>query len=142
MVAQDPADARATIVVLVDGTCVFCNRLVSFLLKRDRQRIFRYAQIQGETATAVFARHDLVADVDTIYAVTDFGGPQERVWADGEAGRRIWPRTYRLAAILRVVPLVLLNLQYRLFARVRYRLFGQADACIMPSAEERQYFLP
>ena len=128
--------------LLVDGTCIFCNRLVSFLLRRDRGQLFRYAQIQGETATALFSRHKLIADIDTIYAITDFGGPAERVWTDGAASRRIWPQIYRIAKVLHIVPLFLLNLQYRLFAKIRYRLFGQAQACIAPTAEERSRFLP
>jgi len=68
--------------------------------------------------------------------------PGERVWIDGEAGRQIWPRLYRLARLLRWVPRPLLNLCYRFFARIRYRLFGQARQCIVPTPEERARSLP
>ena len=42
---------------------------------------------------------------------------------------------------LRLVPRPLADLGYRLFARVRYRLFGRRDACRVPAPEERARFL-
>lgn len=137
-----PSDADHEIVIFVDGTCLFCNGLVVFLLRRDARRQFRFAHVQGETARRVLSRHDLEPDIDIIYAVTGHGSSTECVWMDGEAGRKIWPRIYRSAILLRFVPLWLLNLQYRLFARIRYRLFGQADACVVPTAEHSNRFLP
>ena len=80
-------------------------------------------------------------DIDGIYAVTGFGEKDEHVWLDGQAGRQIWPRLFPWAVLLRFVPLFLLNWQYRVFAKVRYRLFGQATTCIAPSATERPRFL-
>ena len=127
--------------ILVDGTCVFCTRLVSRVLRHPRGGDFRFAHLQSQLARALLARHGLHPDIDTIYAITDHGGASEHVWLDGEAGRRIWPRLYPLAVLLRFIPLPLLNLQYRLFARIRYRLFGQADRCIVPTEAERARFL-
>ena len=135
------SETSSTILILVDGTCIFCNRLVSQILRWDKRGLFRFTHLQGERARALLARHGIVLDIDTIYAVTDYGGANERVHLDGEAGRLIWPRLFRLAWLLYLVPLFVLNLQYRLLAKVRYRLFGQADACIVPSPEERLRFL-
>lgn len=135
-----PSTQRPTL-VLVDGTCIACNGIVRFIVRHDRCRRFRYAHLQGELAREVLQRHGLQPDIDTIYAITDYGGPEERVHVDGEAGRQIWPRLFRVASLLRFVPLPLLNLQYRFFAKIRYRLFGQASTCILPSPEERTLFL-
>lgn len=130
-----------SIVLFVDGTCIFCNRLVSFILRRDRRGIFHFAHLQGEFAATVLGRHGLMPDPDVIYAVSDLERPHERVWLDGAAARQIWPRLFWFAAVLRLVPLWLLNPQYRAFARIRYRLFGQAESCIAPSPGERARFL-
>jgi predicted DCC family thiol-disulfide oxidoreductase YuxK len=133
--------SRSAILILVDGTCIFCNRLVAFFLRHDREGILRFAHLQGARARTVLERHQLKPDIDTIYAITGYGEPDERVHLDGAAGRLIWPRLFPIAVIIRFVPLVLLNLQYRLFAKLRYRLFGQAAACIVPSPEQRARFL-
>src|SRR6185369_3333024 len=77
------------------------------------------------------------SDLDGIYALVDAGLPTERLCVDGEAGREIWPRLFTAAFVLRWIPLFALNLFYRLFARVRFRLFGRYDACRVPSLEER-----
>jgi len=136
-----PAIPRGANVILIDGTCIFCNRLVSFILDHDHRGLFRFAHIQGDFARDAFARHGLVADIDAIYLVADAGTDAEQVLIDGAAGRRIWPRLFRLAAIMRVIPLAILNWGYRFFARHRYRWFGQYTACRVPSADERARFL-
>ena len=133
--------AHPDVLVFIDGTCVFCNRLVAFILRRDRRNVFRIAHLQGEVAQAVLARHGLELDVDAVYAVTGFDTPDERVWLDGAAGRVIWPQLFWLAHVLKIVPLFVLDPVYRLFARFRYRLFGQADHCIVPTPEQRARFI-
>src|SRR5262249_39559986 len=55
---------------------------------------------------------------------------------------RYLPRPWRWAYALRFVPAFLLDLGYRLVARLRYRIGGRADVCQLPSPEERSRFLP
>lgn len=131
----------SAILILVDGTCIFCNRLVAFILRKDKQKVFRFAHLQGALARSVLQRHGLVPDIDVIYAISDYAGPNERVHLDGAAGRQIWPRLFWFGWLMYLVPLFLLNLQYLLLAKVRYRLFGQANVCIAPSVDERLRFL-
>jgi len=129
-------------VILVDGTCVFCNRLVRSILRWDRRGVFHFAHLQGERARALLARHDLEPDIDLIYLVDDVGTARERVLIDGAAGRVIWPTLFWFLWPMRLTPAWLLNVWYALFARVRYRLFGQADSCITPDDDARARFLP
>ena len=49
---------------------------------------------------------------------------------------------WQAAALLRLVPRVVRDWAYDLFARNRYRMFGRRDACRLPSAEERARFIP
>lgn len=132
---------RPVIPLFVDGTCIYCNRIVSFILRHDREGVFHFAHLQGALARAVLARHGLVPDIDTIYAVANYRAPNERVLTDGEVGRLVWPKLFRSAFVLRFVPLFVLNWQYRMFAKIRYRIFGQAPACIVPSQAERARFM-
>jgi predicted DCC family thiol-disulfide oxidoreductase YuxK len=134
-----PADAR---IVLVDGTCIVCNRIVATLLRHDRRGEFYFAHLQGDYARAVLARHGIgEADPDAIYVILNPETAEEEVRVDGAAGREVWPRVFGAAVILRWIPLGLLNFGYRLFARVRFPLFGQAPACIVPTAAQRARFL-
>ena len=139
----DPAPALiGASILLIDGTCVFCNRLVAFILTRDRRGEFRFAHLQGPFARAALARHGArPGDLDGVYLLVDAGTPSERLLVDGAAGRAIWPRLFKVAIIVRWIPLVFLNFFYRIFARYRYRLFGKYDVCHVPSLEERGRFL-
>ena len=136
--AQLPTAALGKSIILVDGLCIFCNRLVATIAKHDRAGRFLFVHIQSALGQAILTRnrHD-PTDIDSVYLVTDAGTERERLHLDGAAGRLIWPALFRVAVLLRFVPLVLLNLQYRLFARVRYRLFGASTTCIVPSPELR-----
>ncbi len=68
----------------------------------------------------------------------------ERVYLDSEGVFRVvalLDSAWRHLAWLRVLPRVLTDFGYRLFARNRYRLFGRRDSCLLPSPEESSRFL-
>jgi predicted DCC family thiol-disulfide oxidoreductase YuxK len=129
-------------VILVDGTCVFSNRLARFILAHDRRGELYFAHLQGPFAQAAKRRHGFDGDdIDGVYVLIDSGTPAERLLRDGAASRAIWPRLFRIAVLLRLVPLPLLDWSYRLFARYRYRLFGRYDTCRVPTSEQRGRFI-
>jgi predicted DCC family thiol-disulfide oxidoreductase YuxK len=137
-----PAIPLGANVVFVDGECVFCNRVVSFILAHDPRGIFHFAHLQGSLAKDVLARYERNADdVDSIYVLVGAGTPDEHLYWDGRAARAIWPRLFFLARILAWVPLPMLDFFYRAFAKRRYRLFGRYDTCHVPTKEERTRFL-
>lgn len=141
---MDPSGStpRGANVILIDGECVFCNRVVSLILAHDRRGLFHFAHLQGALAKDVLGRHGRRAgDVDSIYVLLGAGTPDERLLRDGGAARAIWPRLFWFAAALNWVPLPVLDFCYRAFARRRYRLFGKYDVCHVPTPEERLRFL-
>jgi predicted DCC family thiol-disulfide oxidoreductase YuxK len=128
-------------VILIDGTCIFCNRLVAFILRRDTAGRYAFAHLQSDFARGALERHGLEPDIDAIYLLHQPGAAGERLLVDGQVGREIWPRLLWFALPIRWVPLALLNLGYRAFAKIRYRLFGQYPSCHVPSEAERARFL-
>ena len=129
-------------IILVDGTCLFCNRLVATIMRHDRQGLFHFAHLQSERARALLTGHGADPDaLDPIYLLVDAYGRHERLLIDGEAGRQIWPQLFWFAAFMHVIPLSLLNLSYRLFAKVRFKLGGRSTTCVVPTAEQRARFL-
>src|SRR5262249_42478385 len=127
--------------VLYDGVCGLCNRLVAFLLKHDDRDQFRFAPLQREFARNVLRRHGLNAsDFDTVVVVADFGRPTERAFTRSEAalcaiGRvgGIW-NAFRLC---RLIPFPAREALYQAIARRRYRIFGKYDTCPLPHPENR-----
>ena len=130
--------------VLFDGVCAFCNGAVRWLMERDPGARLRFAPLQGPTGEALRRRHvEIPPSLDTIVYV-DGSGDRERVYLRSEAVFRALreiegaPRWLLACAYL---PRWLTDLGYRIFARLRYRLFGRLDACRIPAPEERDRIL-
>jgi predicted DCC family thiol-disulfide oxidoreductase YuxK len=128
-------------IVLYDGVCGLCDRLVQFLVAKDRDRVLRYAPLQGETAARLRAQHaDIPSDLDTMVFI-DEGEVYLRSRAAARIARYL-PMPWRLVAAVRFVPRFLADFVYGLVAKGRYRVFGKVEACGLPTPEERRLLLP
>lgn len=131
--------------IFYDGVCGLCDRLVQFVLRRDRHDRFRFAALQSDYARDALTRHGRRPDaLDTIYVLVGQGSTSERLLPKSRAALEIasgLPFPWRLASVLRVLPTRLLDAAYDLVARHRYRFFGKADACLLPTPEQRAKFI-
>lgn len=122
--------------VLHDGACGLCSRLVRFAQARDSAGRLRFAPLQDPQAAALLARHGRRAgDLDTVYAVLDPGGPGERLLWKGRAAIHVVAQLgggWRLVRALGLLPTRLLDAGYDLVARHRHRLGGARDRCALP----------
>ena len=133
-------------IVLYDGVCGLCNRLVQFVLKNDRNDVFRFASLQSKLAEQILVRHRLRSEsLETVYVVLDYGLAEERLLSRLRAVVYVLqqlggPLTY-VSAILRVLPAPVQNFLYGLVARNRYRVFGRYETCPLPDSDTRSKFL-
>ncbi len=138
-------DSGSNPIILYDGVCGLCNRLVQFLLKRDRRDRLRFASLQSEFAATVLKRHGLdPTDLDTVYLIVNHGKTNEQVLARSDAIIKalaslggIW----RIARFGKVFPTPLRDIFYKAVAANRYRVFGKSDSCMMPESRHRQKFI-
>src|SRR6266516_4712066 len=131
--ATDPAGP----ILLYDGVCGLCNRLVRFVLRRDSRGRLRFASLQSDFAARILRRHGFDPhDLDTHYVIENGGQPRETLCARSDAViavlRRIGGLCGALAALLHVFPKWLRDWGYNLVARHRYRTFGKYDSCLLP----------
>lgn len=128
-------------VVLYDGTCGLCHKAVKWLLAHEADDALRYAPLQGETATALRARYgEIPVEVDSVVLVED-----GRVHLRSKVflfGARHLVAPYRWAYAFRWFPARVLDVLYDFVASIRYRVFGRADLCTLPSPQQRARFLP
>jgi predicted DCC family thiol-disulfide oxidoreductase YuxK len=133
-------------IVFYDGVCGLCNRLVRFLLRRDRHARLRFAPLQGPLARTELGRHGYdPSDLDTVYVIADRHTPSERVLAKSPAifhaldslggGWRV------LARAGSFVPVALADAVYDAVAARRYRTFGKLESCPIPPPEWRARFI-
>lgn len=132
--------ATGTIVVLFDGICNLCNGAVQFLLRRDRQRRFRFAALQSATGRRLLQQHGLAADGLATIVVLEEGHLRLRSDAALLLARRLpWP--WPLWTVFLVCPRPLRDALYDFVARNRYRWFGRRESCLLPTPETADRFL-
>ena len=99
----------------------------------------------GGEPTAVHL-HDTPGDPDvleTVYLVDRPGQPDERALVRGRAAVAALATLggrWRAVLVFRALPRPLLDLGYRVVARLRYRIFGRR-ACELPAPEARHKFV-
>ena len=128
-------------VLLYDGVCGLCNRLVRLVLKHDSQAHFRFASLQSAYAARILQRHDLDPhDLDTLYVVE---GEQLVTRSDAVIFilRKLGGFWLAVAASLRVFPKSLRDWGYSVVAHHRYSVFGKYESCPLPEKKYRDRFL-
>ena len=133
-------------IILYDGVCALCNRLVQFVLKHDSRDRFRFASLQSDFAARVLRRHGVAPEnLDTMHVVLDYSLPGERLASRSAAAvvvlQELGGACAALGSALRVLPMWLRNWAYNLVARNRYRTFGKYEACPIPEERHRHKFL-
>src|SRR5215469_11523924 len=132
-------------VLLYDGVCGFCNRLVQLVLRHDDEKVLRFASLQSSFGSRVLTLHG----VDTSAMRTAY------VLATGDQGQVLLQRSEAilflldrfggiwsmLAQMVRLVPLRIRDWAYNVIARHRYRIFGRYESCPLPSAADHERFL-
>lgn len=133
---SDPANP----VLLYDGVCGLCNRLVQFVLKHDTDARFRFASLQSNYAAQIL---DHRADqLDTVYVIDAPGTlPKSRSDAVISMLHTLGGFWSAVASILRIFPKPLRDWGYNIVARHRYRLFGKYETCPLPEKKYQDRFL-
>ena len=132
-------------IVLYDGVCGLCNRGVQFLVKRDSRDRLQFASLQSDFAAALLRQHGLDhEDLDTVYAVLNYGKPNETLLAKGDAVLffataigGIW----NIVRVGRIVPRPVRNWLYDFIARHRYQVFGRSESCMLPNPKQKHKFI-
>jgi len=131
-------------IVLYDCVCAVCDATVQWILNHDHEGKFHFAPLQGPTAARLLARHpELPENLDSIVLIDSTRGPEKAYWYTGALLGivRHLPMPWRLSSALWLVPSPLRNLGYKVFAAVRYRIFGTLEACRLPTEDEASRFL-
>ncbi|MCB0835833.1 MAG: thiol-disulfide oxidoreductase DCC family protein [Bacteroidetes bacterium] len=127
-------------IIIFDGVCNFCNASVDFIMKRDKQKRFKFTANQNEAGKEILSKENIdTEDVGTIYLLDEGKLYKESTAALRIARHLTFP--WNLAYGFVVVPRFLRDPVYQLIARNRYKWFGKKDSCRLPSPEEAARFI-
>ena len=132
--------------VLYDGDCGLCSRVVRWLIAADRRGVLHFAPLQGPTARTLRRRcADIPDDLDSVlYVDRSTGGEvvSSRAAAVIRLGRLLGGAWGLAAAVLSRLPRRLADAAYDAVARRRHRFGRTADVCTLAPPAARARFLP
>ncbi len=134
------SELNSSPILLFDGVCNLCNASVQWILKHDKDGLFRFTALQSDTGQALLARFDLNSEhFDTVVLV--YG---DRAFTRSDAALEILRRLgapWSWLAVFGWVPRKLRDAVYNWIARNRYRWFGRQEQCWLPRKEWASRFL-
>lgn len=119
-------------IILYDGDCAFCSRIVVFVVERDREARFRFAPLQSQVGGRILDAAGIPRDrMDTI-VLFDEGTVRTKSTAALAIASRLGG-VWRLTAVFRLVPRPVRDIVYDWVARNRLRFLRGADRCVLPA---------
>ncbi|MRJ10088.1 DUF393 domain-containing protein [Ornithobacterium rhinotracheale] len=127
-------------IIFFDGVCNLCDGLVQFILKRDKNKIFKFSSLQSNFAQKKIAEFgENAQNLNAIFYLKD-----EKLFSQSQAVLEIakdlgFP--YRIISVFQVFPHSFRDFLYQRVAKNRYKLFGQKNECMLPTPELKNRFL-
>jgi len=126
--------------ILFDGVCNLCSNSVKFIIKRDKEALFKFAPLQSDIGIQLLRKYDVTTHgIDTfiyirnekaltrstaaLFVLKDLGG--------------IWSCLF----LFIVFPKFIRDFFYGLIAKSRYRIWGRTESCMIPDEAIIKRFL-
>ena len=127
-------------VVLFDGVCNLCNSAVLFIIKHDKNNIFRLASLQSETGQKLLTKFNLpVNELNSFILVEN-----NKVYNRSTGALRVAKKLNGILPLLYsfiIIPKIFRDSIYDWIARNRYKWFGKKEECMIPTPELKARFL-
>ncbi|GAA0871670.1 DUF393 domain-containing protein [Gangjinia marincola] len=127
-------------IILFDGVCNLCNSAVTFIIRRDKNKVFRYAALQSDIGVFLLDKYHISPKETDSIILIDVG----KVYVKSSAALRIskylkggYPALYGFM----IFPKFIRNGVYDFIANYRYKWFGKKDSCMIPTPELKSLFI-
>ncbi len=124
-------------ILFYDGNCALCSRFVQFIFRIEKNNLIYFSSLQGEMAQKILP-HNLISDLNTVVFFQD---NITYIKSQAILNCLIIARPFFLWQLLKLAPFFLSNAFYNFFATHRHSILKNTQ-CIIPSAEQKNRFLP
>lgn len=128
------------LIILFDGVCNLCNSSVNFVIKRDKQSVFKFATLQSEIAQKILTNNNLSPTDFSSFVFIENG----KVYIRSTAALKVcnylkglWPLMYGFI----IIPKRIRDGIYNWISKNRYRWFGKKEVCMIPTPDIKARFL-
>ena len=127
-------------VILFDGVCNLCNGSVQYVIRHDKEALYRFASLQSHTGQQFLRQYDLPLKDFTSFVLIEDGVAYTRSSAALRVARRLSGFVRLLYGFI-IVPQFIRDAVYNFISANRYKWFGKKDSCMVPTPELKQRFL-
>jgi len=127
--------------ILFDGVCNLCNTSIQYIIKHDKNDLFRFTPLQGEIGQQLISAYKIdPAKTDSIILYSETKGLKIKSTAALYIAFHLgFP--INLTTIFLIIPPFIRNWAYDYIAKNRYKWYGKKNACMIPSVELKEKFL-
>lgn len=128
-------------IILFDGVCNLCNASVQYIIKHDKNDVFRFVSLQSELGKKII-NHIGIAEmhIDSIILYE----PGIAYYYKSSAALQIAKNLSGIATyatIFKIIPTGIRNILYDYIAKNRYKWYGKQESCMIPTPELKSKFL-
>jgi predicted DCC family thiol-disulfide oxidoreductase YuxK len=119
-------------ILLFDGVCNLCNRLVIFIIRRDKKNRIRFAPLQSPVGKSFLEKHNITGE--DINSIVYIEGDNYLLKSSAILHLlKILGGGWNLIYGLIIIPKFFRDFLYDIIARNRYWFFGKSDSCMISS---------
>jgi len=125
--------------LLFDGYCLLCSRLVRIILYFDRKQKFLFSPLSGETGECWKKRLHIPEHLDSIILIEE-----NNFFSKSDAVLMICKKlggVFYLLLIFRLLPQRVRDKLYDWIARNRKNWFGKSKTCMLPKEKDQTRFI-
>ena len=116
-------------ILMFDGVCNLCSRLVQFINKRDKKAKLLFISLQSAYGQSLLRKFGLPSDdFDTVVYIRG-----DKYFLKSSAILHILKELggiWKLFIIFIIIPGFIRDYIYKIIAKTRYKIFGRQDSCI------------
>jgi predicted DCC family thiol-disulfide oxidoreductase YuxK len=116
-------------ILLFDGYCNLCSRLVNFIFRRDKKTKFLFVSLQSASGQSLLNKFGLPGDdFDSVVYIRG-----DKYYLKSSAILHILKELggiWKLFFIFIIIPNFIRDFIYKIIAKTRYKIFGRHDSCI------------
>ena len=127
-------------ILLFDGVCNLCNGLVGFIIKRDKNRKFKFASLQSGAGRLWLEKFELSGNEFESFVLIK----KDQYYLKSTAALKtvselggVWKTFY----IFIFIPRPIRDFLYDIIAKSRYKVFGKRATCMIPTPALAARFL-
>ncbi len=127
-------------IVFFDGICNLCEGSVKFIIKRDKNKKFKFISFQSEKGKKLLKEYHYTNDkFDTLVLLKE-----KKIFTKSSAALFIAKELnglWKLPYIFIVLPKFIRDSVYLFVSKNRYKWFGKKDSCRLSNPELKSRFL-